>query len=143
MTRLPLIYLVDVDGTLALKREGAGERSWFDWHRVGEDMPNPPVVHAVQQLSAVCQIVCMTARNETCRQETSEWLAEQGIVPALLLMRKKKDYRPDAEVKRELYLRHVCGIYEVLAVLEDRESVVKMWREELGLTVFQVAPGQY
>ena len=41
--------IVDIDGTLALR---TGDRSPFDWHRVGEDTPNPPVIELVQLIHA-------------------------------------------------------------------------------------------
>jgi predicted kinase len=39
-------WLVDVDGTLALM----GDRGPFEWHRVGEDTPNLPVLELVSHL---------------------------------------------------------------------------------------------
>ena len=60
-----------------------------------------------------------------------------------LLMRKDGDNRPDQIVKRELYERHVVGLYEVEGVLDDRAKVVRMWRDELGLTCLQVADGNF
>lgn len=60
-----------------------------------------------------------------------------------LHMRRTGDERPDAVVKRELFERCVQPAYDVVAVFDDRNSVVAMWREELGLTVFQVAEGNF
>ena len=60
-----------------------------------------------------------------------------------LLMRKDGDNRPDQIVKRELYERHVQGLYEIEGVLDDRDRVVAMWRNDLGLTCLQVAPGAF
>ena len=59
----------------------------------------------------------------------------------MLLMRAAGDNRKDTIVKRELYMNHIQGRYRVFCVLDDRPSVVRMWRAELGLTVFAVAPG--
>ncbi len=42
--------LVDVDGTLAKMKRGPGERSPFDWHRVGEDNPNMPIINLVKTI---------------------------------------------------------------------------------------------
>jgi hypothetical protein len=139
---LPKIYLVDVDGTLALKLQGAGTRGWMDWHRVQEDVPNLPVVQTVHALGRDYPIVCMTARDAVCREQTLHWLHFAGVYPMALLMRPQDDMRPDHEVKRELYEHHIRGVYEVIAVLEDRDAVVQMWRE-MGVTCFQVAPGNY
>ena len=40
-------------------------------------------------------------------------------------MRKDGDNRPDQIVKRELYERHVQGLYEIEGVLDDRDRVVE------------------
>ena len=137
-------WIVDIDGTLALM----GDRGPFDWKRVGEDAPNEPVVHIVESLiKAGDEIVPMSGRMEQCRDLTKLWLKLNviGIKPFLsrLLMRPDGDCRPDRIVKRELYENYVKGVYDITGVIDDRASVVKMWREELGLTCIQVAPGDF
>ena len=57
-------------------------------------------------------------------------------------MRKSGDNRSDAIVKREIYETHIKDRYQVDYVLDDRYSVVRMWRE-LRLTVLQVAEGNF
>lgn len=57
-------------------------------------------------------------------------------------MRPAGDYRPDQIVKRELYEAHIAGQYDVLFCVDDRNSVVAMWRE-LGLTCLQCAEGDF
>jgi hypothetical protein len=57
-------------------------------------------------------------------------------------MRPTGDRRKDWVVKSELYRDHNEPRYEVLLVLDDRDQVVRAWRE-LGLTVFQVAEGDF
>lgn len=139
------VFLVDLDGTLALRDEKeAGVRRFFDWHRVGEDLPNRPVISVVQALArAGHRIVYISGRSEAARAGTSVWIAEHVGVPGeALLMRARDDARPDTVVKRELYKRRVAPRYTVSAILDDRDSVVQMWRR-LGLTVLQVADGKF
>ena len=57
-------------------------------------------------------------------------------------MRPKGDNRPDTEVKREIYEREIRDKYNVLLVIDDRNSVVQQWRE-MGLPCFQVAEGDF
>jgi hypothetical protein len=57
-------------------------------------------------------------------------------------MRDIYDSRRDSVVKREIFEREVRDRYHVVGVFDDRMQVVKMWRE-LGLTVFQVAEGDF
>lgn len=143
-----MAWIVDIDGTLALR----GDRSPYDWSRVGEDAPNKPVITVARSLAARSSLIFMSGRMEQCRHPTLMWLhthvCDHPRLPACftgypLLMRKDDDNRPDQVVKRELFERHIQGLYEVEGVLDDRDKVVRMWREELGLTCLQVAPGNF
>jgi hypothetical protein len=137
-------WLVDIDGTLAHK----GERSPFDWHRVGEDTPNEPVIEVVRALAAWHHIVFVSGRMEQCRTLTLDWL-HKHVCRALecfhapLFMRADGDFRPDTVVKREIYEKFILGEYDVAGAIDDRSKVVRMWREELGLTCLQVAEGNF
>ena len=60
-------------------------------------------------------------------------------------MRPDGDYRPDAELKSELFdkLVDIHGFdTEDTIIFDDRQSVVDMWRAR-GLTCFQVAKGDF
>lgn len=140
-----MAWLCDIDGTLALR----GDRSPFDWSRVGEDTANKPVITVARLLAARSGLIFMSGRMEQCRGGTRLWLHTFVCEPTTctckmpLLMRKDGDNRPDQIIKRELFERHVQGLFEVEGVLDDRDRVVRMWREELGLTCLQVAPGDF
>jgi hypothetical protein len=45
-------------------------------------------------------------------------------------------------VKLEIFDREIRHKYNVVAVFDDRRQVVEAWRS-LGLSVFQVAPGDF
>jgi hypothetical protein len=138
-------WLVDIDGTLAIR----GERGPYDWHRVGEDKPNEPVIEVVRALSARSNIVFVSGRMEQCRLQTLDWLHEHVCQRVLtcfhspLFMRADDDYRHDTLVKREIYEKFILGEYDVAGVIDDRAQVVRMWRQELGLTCLQVAEGNF
>lgn len=137
------LYLVDLDGTVALRDQNRPDvRAPFDWPRVGEDLPNRPVISIVQALDqAGHRIIYVTGRSSECRTESGTWLATHVGVPGeALLMRTAGDYRPATVVKRELYETFIAP-QPVTAVLEDHAPVVAMWRE-LGLTVLQCAEGE-
>ncbi|MET8051507.1 hypothetical protein ABZU75_28290 [Streptosporangium sp. NPDC005286] len=135
------LWIVDLDGTLALR----GDRNPYDWHRVGEDTPNPPVVAVVQALIlAGHPIAYVSGRKEQCRRQTEMWLAANvGHLDDAegLWMRDDHDNRPDVKVKRDIYQRNFT-LRKIAGVIDDRAGVVKMWRS-LGLTVLQVAEGNY
>jgi predicted kinase len=55
-----------------------------------------------------------------------------------LWMRATADNRKDTIVKKEIYEREIAGKYNVVGVVDDRPSVCRMWRYDIGLLVFQV-----
>lgn len=137
---LPGCVIVDVDGTLALMVD----RSPFEWHKVGSDAPNRAVVDLVRDLiDAGERIIVMSGRDGSCREQTQAWLDEH-VAPGLpLYMRSAGDARPDAIIKLELFNAHIAGKHHVRFVLDDRDSVVHLWRRVLGLPTFQVADGSF
>ena len=132
--------MVDIDGTVALM----GARSPYDEHLVGQDLPNLAVIAAVRAMHAAGhQVLFCSGRTDGCRPATEKWLAEHvGVPHAGLFMRSRGDQRKDSIVKREIFDRHIRHAWQVVAVFDDRQQVVDAWRE-LGLTVFQVAPGNF
>lgn len=137
----PYAVMVDIDGTLA----NHGDRSPYDWSRVSEDTP----VEAVRDVVAAARqagyrIIYCSGRSDECRAATEAWLdlhaARRPDEP--VLMRAAGDMRRDSIVKLELFDRHVRDGYDVRFVLDDRQQVVDAWRS-IGLTVFQVAPGDF
>ena len=136
--------IVDIDGTIA---HMAG-RSPYDETRVHEDTPNAPVVEMIKRLRRDgVQIIFCSGRTDKCRVPTKEWimkhldLADEDFV---LFMRKAGDQRKDSIVKREIFENYIRGAgFRIIGVFDDRQQVVDMWRDELGLTCFQVAPGDF
>jgi len=140
----PNAVIVDLDGTIAL----GTQRGHYDWAKVGGDTPNQPIIDLVNDLYSVGtdQIIFLSGRKSVCRQETLDWLLRQfpymNSYTVELYMRHDDDGRPDFIVKNELFATYVNGIYNVRLVLDDRNSVVRMWRD-IGLTCLQVAPGAF
>jgi predicted kinase len=140
-------YIFDIDGTLAKM----ADRSPFDWMAVGQDTPNDAVFFALIGASLMGnKIIIMSGRDSVCRDITKKWLdshiktyltlmclVEDHDVNYELFMRAENDQRKDTIVKEELYLAHVYGIHNVVAVFDDRPSVCRVWRE-FGLNVIQV-----
>lgn len=138
---LPKAWLFDVDGTLAKNNSG---RSFYDETRVGEDDPVTSVISVLHGLRALgVWIVVMSGRSMACEIATAEWLDEH-IGRANwdeLFMRTEGDKRPDHKVKSELF-DEVAKSYAVMGVVDDRNSVVEMWRSR-GLTCLQAAKGDH
>lgn len=137
---LPSVVIVDIDGTLALMNG----RTPYDWDRVGEDLPNAPVVKLVKDLVAAGQkVIVMSGRDGVCAEQTRTWLDEH-VVPGLpVYMRAPNDNRRDDIIKYELFQQHIADKFHVRFVLDDRDQVIHLWRRVLGLPTFQVADGAF
>jgi hypothetical protein len=139
---LPKAIICDIDGTLAL----LGNRNRYD-PTTGEDILNDPIANILKvydsQTVLPVDLIIVTGREEKYREFTKNWLDANEISHyKQLYMRKNGDYRKDYIIKKEIYEKEIKGKYEVLFVLDDRDQVVKMWREE-GLTCLQVAYGNF
>lgn len=133
-------YIFDIDGTLAVM----GDRSPFDWAKVGKDSVNPAIVRIYKKLNSFDSafFIIFSGRDGSCFEETSQWLEDNNIKHDGLYMRTAGDSRSDAVVKLELYKKHVRDRYNVVAVFDDRDKVVDLWRS-LGLTCLQVNYGNF
>lgn len=135
---LPDCYIFDIDGTLALMQD----RSPYDWKRVGEDLPNMPVVNIARRLETDYAIILMSGRDAVCREETRKWLKLHNIPYNSLYMRPEGNTEKDTVVKKRLYEENIKDIFNVLTIFDDRDCVVAQWRQ-LGLPCFQVAEGNF
>ncbi|UTW54814.1 HAD family acid phosphatase [Kordiimonas sp. SCSIO 12610] len=145
----PLV-IFDIDGTLAdishRRHFVMGDnQNWAAFFKeMGDDTPNKPVVGLYQTLtvSNVYDLIIVSARPENYRLLTEQWLVWNGIEFDRLIMRPEKDYRPDTEIKKEILDLLLSEGREIAFVVDDRDSVVDMWREN-GITCLQCAPGDF
>ena len=163
--------IFDLDGTLAnidVRRDKSlkpnGKLNWeifaapdsiMNW-----DTPNVPVIKMAQLFkNDGFKIVIFSGRNDRGFFATRDWLKIHNVPYDLLVMRPDKfqskawpiahgnpatpDMRwmPD-EILKKAMLDTFVDIDDVFLVVDDRDKVVKMWRD-LGLNTFQVAPGDF
>jgi predicted kinase len=138
---LPKAYIVDIDGTIAMKEVGPGARGWHEYGRVGEDLPKRIVIDIIIALyQSGVEIIFVSGRKHYCYDETRAWLRRyvgEWTFQRALLMRGTDDNRADDLVKNEIFERDIAPKYNVLATIDDRQRVVDMWRAK-GLTCLQV-----
>lgn len=135
------VILCDIDGTVAL-RNG---RSPYDYSKVKEDTFDPRMNLLLSSLAEKFTIIFLSGRQgtEQCRKDTEEWLkGNLGLSKVNLIMRKEGDFRSDDIVKDELFREHIEGKYNVVCVFDDRDKVVKMWRDK-GILCNQVYYGDF
>jgi len=93
-------------------------------------------------LGATWPLILCSGRPETYRAATESWLAQHcPLTYARLYMRPADDTRPDHEVKAEMLAQIRSDGFDPFAVIDDRSSVVEMWRAN-GLLCFQVAAAE-
>lgn len=142
--------IIDLDGTLcdSSHRQKFMEMRPKDWGSfyagIPDDEPNPHVVELIKYYLGTRHILFVTGRPEAYRDVTNSWLVKTHpcLVGHQLFMREDGDFRPDYVIKNKIYQVDIEPYYEVKLVLDDRTSVVKMWRD-LGLECWQVANGDF
>lgn len=131
----------DIDGTYAL----LGNRSPYNPEfSLYTDSPNIPVVNTVRRYyNAGYEIIFCSGREDKYEQVTRAFINKysQDLVYKLF-MRKTGDKRGDYIVKEEIFMNEIKDKYFIEVVLDDRSTVIQRWRD-IGLTVFQVAPGDF
>ena len=133
---------------------------FFAAENIQLDEPNLPVIKMAQMFKADgFKIVIFSGRNDRSFHTTKEWLEKFDVPFDLLVLRPDKfqsdswpiangnpatkamRFMPDEILKKEM-LDTFVDIDDVFLVVDDRDKVVKMWRD-LGLNTFQVAPGDF
>lgn len=144
-------YIFDIDNTLAdcshrLHFITGDKKDWDAFYAACiDDKPIEDVCRVCREICFGRSVIFLTGRPEKYRQCTFDWIKENDLPlddRDVLLMRKDGDHRPEYEIKREIYEQKIKDNYKVIGVFEDRQQCVDMWRS-LGLTVFQVANGDY
>lgn len=130
--------ICDLDGTLAL----IDHRDPYDASTSEQDELNEPVAEVLRRFAPDYAIILVSGRMDTWKPEAIRWLEKHQLPYDELFMRRAKDFRKDFVVKKEILTQKILPKYEVFFLLDDRNQVVNMWREE-GYTCFQVAPGDF
>lgn len=124
--RKPKAVLFDIDGTLA-QMEG---RSPFAWDKVGTDSVKELIkAMAVGYDQQGYLIICVSGRDGVCYDDTQLWLHRNEIPYWYLFMREEGDTRKDTIIKEEIFWAKIANDYNVVGVVDDRPSVLRMWHE--------------
>ena len=150
--------IFDLDGTIAniderrsLSTKDDGKMDWdkfFDPKNINLDKPNVPVIQMMQLMKGVDHtLYILSGRSEATKDATEQWLKENNVPYDFLYMRptsQKFRWMPDDKLKQHWLDTLFEGEKkdDILCVFDDRDKVVKMWREN-GLDCFQVAEGNF
>lgn len=134
--------IVDLDGTLAsvqwrVHHVGRRPKNWKAFFAgMADDTPVPWVVDLLRADHGDAAKLIVSGRPEDYRGVCEEWLARHDIPYDELILRASGDHRPDHVVKAELFEQVIAARYDVVFVVDDRPTVVEMWRSR-GLHVVQ------
>lgn len=137
------VVIFDIDGTLAdvshRRHHVIGGRNWEAFFA---EMVDDPCIESVQwlahKIASDVPIILCSGRPEKYRGVTEEWLKHFNIEYKILYMRPDDDMRQDYIVKSQMLDAILEDGFEPILVVDDRPSVVSMWRER-GLTCLQCA----
>lgn len=148
--------IIDLDGTLcnAKHRLHHLDKKPKDWDgffaQAKNDVPNRWCIEIIMAFfNRGYMPVFLTGRGEEDKEMTKQWLQQVRVdhnkayfehfsdfSKFPLFMRPKGDRRQDTQVKAEIYFANIEPYYDVLFAVDDRGSVVQMWRE-IGITCLQ------
>lgn len=145
--------IFDLDGTLAIidkRREIAtkedGKINWktfFSPENIQLDEPNYPVISTFKALKeSGFRVGIFSGRDAISRKESELWLKQYGINPDFFHMRPQGSFIKDDVLKKKWLDEELENGHEILCTFDDRDKVVKMWRDN-GISCFQVAPGEF
>lgn len=137
---LPNAVIFDADGTL-FSHEGV--RSPYDYTKVHLDAIREKVARAAKMhYEYGDKIIIASGREDICRDATRD--AVKKIVPEFyLFMRPAGDKRQDRIIKGELFDKYIRNSFNVHCVYDDRNQVVRLWRDEIKLDCWQVNDGDF
>jgi hypothetical protein len=140
--------IVDIDGTISDCRNRLhyvyeSPRNWEQFFaELIDDAPIKPIINLINSFynpdNCEQNIILCTGRPEEHRTATVAWIRFHGVAYDKLYMRKKGDYRGDSIIKKELLQQMRNDGFNPELVIDDRQSVVDMWRKE-GLICLQMA----
>jgi len=129
--------IFDFDGTLSDARDRQhfvtnGNEDWDGFFAaVGDDAPIVEITEFYKNManSDFYNVAIFTGRPERVKQQSENWLKKHNLPVVDIYCRKDDDKRHDLVAKREIYENFVADGREVAFIVEDRNSVVNMWRE--------------
>ncbi len=135
--------IFDLDGTIACidqrRQYLEGKKDWDAFFsEIHNDTLNEWSLELINLLRTKYKIIIVSGRSKKYEAQTKDWLTKYSVYYDTLIKRELNDLRKDCEVKKDLFISQIQDKFKILFVVDDRASVVSMWRE-LGLVCLDCA----
>ena len=146
--RKPQAIIFDLDGTLCecehrvhYMRERPKRREEFHSACIFDG-----VVAAVKALidmaeTSGIEVILLSARPIRFKALTEEWLTKNAIYYDQLILSSYPELS-DPEYKIKMYRELIEPFYDVIFAIDDRDTVVRMWRDN-GVTCLDIANNHF
>ncbi len=144
---LPNAVIVDLDATLCFNVKGRPFYGDGCAEGIKDDVPCEKMIATLKSMKDVFYLF-VTGREETpeIATATRNWLTTYGFEKSVrdgnVYFRPEKDYSRGDICKKNIYETYIKGKYNILAVFEDSQKCVEMYRKE-GLLVLQPNNGTF
>lgn len=139
----PKAIILDFDGTIAdyRKREHIRDIDFSEYIKLSyTDIPFKAVCEIIRLFKNEYKIIILSARAESARQETIDWLSRFNIHFDKLILKQDSDTRDDGYIKYEILNESLMTEYDILFCIDDRSTCISYMRQ-LGLPAFQCGEG--
>lgn len=142
--------ICDIDGTMANIEHrqhyvSEGKKDWKSFlhpDNVAQDILNPWCRTITNSLRDNHVVIMCSGRVDTLEKTTRDWLFDNKVFYDHIFMRPRDDFRKDNIIKEIILDFEILTRVKPFFVLDDRDQVVKMWRER-DIPCLQVAPGDF
>ena len=151
--------IFDIDGTLANcdHRIHHIKKNPKDWDGFFSDMKKDSLNEGIASiyrkfiLDKNIEVLVVTGRPIKYKEDTIFWFHDNQLMyhpvgdskyKPFFFFRANDDFTDDDIMKKKIYNEHIKDKYDVLFVVEDRNRIVRMWRD-LGLTCLHCADGDF
>lgn len=148
----PKAIILDRDGTLASCHNAPASRSNQEWQEYNAalpfDRPVPLVVGLLRSIRPGVVRIMVSGRAEgdwpgdrRRRFAMQDWIAKHQLPIDFLFMREGGDKRVDAIVKEEILNRDILPHFDPVVAVDDRPSVLEVWKKYGIHTIAVTNPG--
>ena len=146
--RKPLAIILDLDGTLCncehrvhFMRERPKRRDEFHSACVFDSVIAPTKALVDMAEEKGIKVILLSARPLRFKPQTESWLEQNKIHYDQLILSGHPELS-DPEFKLKMYRELIEPFYEILFAVDDRGTVVSMWREN-AITCFDIAGNHF